>query len=139
MAKLPILYRVKSSKGALLLARFQAKVKIVESGCHEWQGCLQSRGYGMLRANGKLFFSHRLAWQLVHGTIPNGLYVLHKCDNPCCVNVDHLFLGTQRDNLRDAVEKGRCRRSILTPEERRIRQREYNRRWREKRRLQRHV
>ena len=52
-------------------------------------------------------YAHRIAWQLTHGAIPKGMFVLHRCDNPPCVNPAHLFIGTQRDNLRDCFAKGR--------------------------------
>lgn len=58
------------------------------------------RGAGMIKA-------HRAAWIMSHGPIPYGLFCLHKCDDPSCVSVEHLFLGTKKDNTQDAIEKGR--------------------------------
>jgi hypothetical protein len=85
------------------------KSKIVENkstGCHEWTGCTTG-GYGQIEHNGKLDYTHRIAWKLLHGEIPDGLHVLHKCDNRKCVNPKHLFLGTHQDNIRDMIEKNR--------------------------------
>jgi hypothetical protein len=81
------------------------------SGCWEVQGCVSSRS-GHVQINRKheglpVIRAHRLAWELANGPIPAGLSVLHRCDNPRCVNVDHLFLGTQRDNVLDSICKGR--------------------------------
>lgn len=75
------------------------------TGCWEWQGYRDPVGYGRICRT----LMHRHAWKLAHGDIPVGLCVLHRCDNPPCVNVDHLFLGTQADNLRDMTAKGRRR------------------------------
>ena len=76
-----------------------------DNGCLIWQGAL-SDGYGMIWYEGKLIRAHRLAWLLSYGVIPKGIQVLHKCDNRRCIRLDHLFLGTQADNLQDAINKG---------------------------------
>lgn len=82
-------------------------VAVTESGCWEWQFCRSAAGYGQLRHNGPIVYAHRRAWELFNGPLPDNSYVLHKCDNPPCCNPDHLFLGTQKDNMQDALEKGR--------------------------------
>lgn len=86
--------------------RFSEKVKIVESGCHEWTGSLMPNGYGQIHQDGKTAYAHRVSWELANGST-NGLYVLHRCDNRRCVNPDHLFLGTFHDNMNDMVSKSR--------------------------------
>ncbi len=78
------------------------------SGCLLWIGAL-CHGYGELRVAGRPRLVHRLVWELKYSGIPKGMSVLHKCDNPPCVNVEHLFLGTQRDNCTDMTNKGRRR------------------------------
>jgi hypothetical protein len=77
------------------------------AGCWEWTGALRG-GYGHLVVAGSDMAAHRLAWELANGTgVPNGRVVCHRCDNPRCVRPDHLFVATQRQNIRDAVRKGR--------------------------------
>lgn len=73
--------------------------------CWEWIGSISVWGYGQFAT--KRLKAHRVSWQLTYGEIPNKLHVLHKCDNPLCVNPDHLFLGTQTDNMNDKVAKDR--------------------------------
>lgn len=75
--------------------------------CWEWIGGISRKGYGQMAYEGRMHTAHRLAWTFTKGKIPKGLYVLHKCDNPTCCNPWHLFLGTQKDNMRDMVEKNR--------------------------------
>ena len=76
--------------------------------CWEWQHAIQSKGYGAVGiGNGKVALAHRVAYQLAKGEISPGLCVLHKCDNRKCINPNHLFLGTNRDNIDDMVKKGR--------------------------------
>ncbi len=70
--------------------------------CWEWEGARTKAGYGAIRINGQVWLSHRISWALANGPIPNGLYILHKCDNPGCVNPEHLWAGTQSDNLMEA-------------------------------------
>jgi hypothetical protein len=91
--------------------RFWLKVHICPEGCWEWLAHRNWGGYGKFSVNtkGKIksHFAHRMSWELTFGAIPTGLWVLHHCDNRCCVRPDHLFLGTRIDNMRDAMEKGR--------------------------------
>ncbi len=77
--------------------------------CWEWLACKFRLGYGHVRYNKLETTAHRVAWMIVNGAIPEGLYVLHHCDNRSCVNPSHLFLGTALDNMRDKIEKGRVR------------------------------
>jgi hypothetical protein len=79
------------------------------TGCIEWTST-KSRGYGVLRVGGrkgKTFLAHRLSFEEAKGPIPDGMVICHHCDNPGCINLDHLFLGWQADNHADMTAKGR--------------------------------
>lgn len=89
-------------------SRFIQKTVADDSGCIIWTGGLGShKRYGVVGINGKTWLAHRAAWFLFTGEDPGTSTVCHKCDNGLCVNVDHLFLGTQGDNVRDMETKGR--------------------------------
>jgi hypothetical protein len=77
------------------------------NGCWEWQGKMFTNGYGDMSIDNKHYLAHRLSYKLFNGHIPDGLCVLHKCDNRKCVNPDHLFLGTAHDNMQDCLKKHR--------------------------------
>ena len=87
------------------------------NGCIEWTGHTNDRGYGKLSVGTSTVYTHRFAWELANGPILDGLQVLHHCDNPPCCQTEptegypdgHLFLGTQLDNVRDMITKGRWR------------------------------
>lgn len=89
--------------------RFWSKVAIVddETSCWEWQAGKLKYGYGRVRVGDKNQLTHRIAWSLIYGEIPEGICVLHHCDNPPCCNPKHLFLGSIADNNADCVAKGR--------------------------------
>lgn len=83
-------------------------IPVPECGCLIWLGAVTC-GYGALRVDGKFEYAHRLAWKEKHGNIPEGLFVCHRCDTRPCINTDHLFLGTDLENIADMVAKGRNR------------------------------
>ena len=94
--------------------RFWAKVAKTDDGCWNWTASKRYKGYGAFcyyRDDGTLVQgrAHRYSWEIHNGDIPDGMFVLHSCDNPACVNPDHLFLGTNQDNVDDMMRKGRHR------------------------------
>lgn len=90
-------------------ARFALKYQLPSNNndCWVWTGCRNHRGYGQFYFRGRARVSHRVAWILNFGEIPEGMSICHHCDNPPCVNPDHLFLGTMADNMSDKMTKGR--------------------------------
>lgn len=94
---------------AELVHRFWRKVAIRQpDGCWEWTACRAYNGYGKFWDGVKLTSAHRAAYRIFLGEIPDGQNVLHRCDNPSCVNPLHLFLGTQSENVQDMLRKGRA-------------------------------
>lgn len=95
-----------------VLTRFWRKVRKTDS-CWLWTGTPNRDGYGRFRYGlsnkygGVEKMAHRVSWELANGAIPEGMVICHKCDNPPCVNPDHLFMGTSLDNSRDRDQKGR--------------------------------
>lgn len=77
--------------------------------CWFWQASIVGSGYGYFRAEGRMVYAHRYAYELRHGFIPEGLYILHHCDQPGCVNPKHLYAGTLADNTRDMLDRKRGR------------------------------
>jgi hypothetical protein len=91
-------------------ASFFARVAKSDDGCWQWIGAKHRNGYGQAHRNGKPDRAHRVSWRIHFGEIPVGLFVLHRCDVKDCVNPSHLFLGTQSENMRDMMAKGRYRK-----------------------------
>jgi hypothetical protein len=99
---------------------FLSKIdKARPGGCWDWSGVIMGTGYGAFSTQYRKsdMLTHRLSWMLHCGPIPDKLLVLHKCDRRCCVNPDHLFLGTHKDNADDAMKKGRLR-GLIKPGQR---------------------
>lgn len=109
-------------KGDSILDRFLNKIEKTET-CWNWIAHFYANGYGDFRIykNRKTTSNsaHRIAWMLFRGPIPEGMYVLHTCDNRKCVNPEHLYLGTQKENMQDMIKKGRhshgCLRGTESP------------------------
>lgn len=93
------------------------------TGCLEWTAAKHEKGYGILRIDGRQHRAHRLAWELANGPVPDGKLVLHSCDNPSCLNLEHLSVGSASENTADMLAKSRnmkgneCSWSLLTEED----------------------
>ncbi len=88
-----------------VVERFWEKVK-KQDGCWEWQSGARGGGYGGFKIDGRAWLAHRVSWIINYGNIPEGLNILHKCNNKNCVNPNHLYVGTQKENVRDAIDAG---------------------------------
>ena len=84
---------------------------VTESGCHEWTGARYMSGYGRVKIGGVDYRAHRFVWACANGPIPVGMIICHSCDNPPCIKLEHLSLGTHDDNMADMVTKGRASRN----------------------------
>lgn len=90
--------------------RYKARTVVdAKTGCWLWQGFIHAMGYGDACYRGKNHRVHRAMWIVTRGAIPSGMHVCHTCDVRHCINPDHLWLGTNRENIRDAAAKGRIR------------------------------
>lgn len=101
-----------------VLDRFWSKVRKSEEtdGCWLWTASLHTEGYGHFGLRGRIVRAHRVSWEIANGvTVPDGMKLCHTCDNPPCVRPDHLFIGTDAENAKDKVRKGRSPRGEEAP------------------------
>ncbi len=110
------MYKPWGRPAADIRSRFESKYLEVVSGCWEWQGAQDRQGYGFIKSQrGMQMRAHRLSYELFYKKeIPENIFVCHKCDNPKCVNPQHLFLGTVQDNTQDMMKKGRHRNGSIS-------------------------
>lgn len=90
-----------------MIERFMQKVDKKENGCWEWKGWIYKNGYGGFSIKGRAVLAHRASCIIFKKDLDSSLLVLHKCDNRSCVNPEHLFYGTNKDNTQDMIKKGR--------------------------------
>ncbi len=86
--------------------RFRVKYHETETGCWIWFAAKDAGGYGRFKWNGRIDGAHRVSWEMANGAVPRQMDVLHRCNVKACVNPAHLYLGTQKDNMRDAMRDG---------------------------------
>lgn len=91
-----------------LKERLEFRSRRNTNGCLEWTGAKTPTGYGCIRFKRKYIRTHRACYEAHYGPIPDGLHVLHDCDNPSCIEISHLRLGTQKTNMEDMIGKGRA-------------------------------
>ena len=98
-----------------ILARIFNRIIInPDTNCWNWQGTVNLQGYATMGINRKTRLVHRVLYQLLGNTIPSKMLLCHHCDNPKCVNPNHLFVGTQSDNMKDSFNKGRIKPPIIS-------------------------
>ena len=89
-------------------ARLKSRIIISPSGCWLWQGAISSSGYGEISYEGTPSLTHRVSWLVFNGAIPDGRIICHTCDIRSCINPEHLFAGTYKENQQDSIRKGRA-------------------------------
>ena len=94
-----------------------SKINKDKSGCWNWTGPKANNGYGRISFQNEHLIAHRLVYKLLKGEIPKGMNLCHSCDNPQCCNPDHMFIGTQKDNMIDCLKKNRSASAKLKYEE----------------------
>lgn len=99
----------KIGAGLPLAERLRLRSSVLRNGCVFFIGAKNKGGYGTIHFNGRPKLAHRAAYELKNGPVPKGKFVCHSCDNPWCINPDHLFVGTAKDNTLDCIRKGRRR------------------------------
>lgn len=92
--------------------RILSSIKKSKAGCWVWQKTIHAGGYGIVSLRGKHEMAHRAAWKVLVGEIPEGMQLNHTCHNRACINPDHLYLGTQIDNMRDMQDAGRENKAL---------------------------